>query len=112
MLKYPQKNFKIKELMLTSDKLSAFDNMGVWMVNGDFKSCKKKKRKKKGQQKRRRLVNQPQRSGFQYKMDFITSSVGEIISTTAININREPEIQKMNIVLNQTMCWDSESNMD
>lgn len=28
--------------MLTSDKLSALDDMSMWMVNGDFKSCNKK----------------------------------------------------------------------
>lgn len=28
---------------LTSDKLSALDNMSVWMVNGDFKRYKKKR---------------------------------------------------------------------
>ncbi len=27
--------------MLTSDKLSALDNMSVWMVNCDFESCNK-----------------------------------------------------------------------
>ena len=26
-------------LMLTSDKLSALDNMSMWVVNGDFKGC-------------------------------------------------------------------------
>lgn len=31
-----------EELMLTSDELSALDNMSMWMVNGDFKSCHKK----------------------------------------------------------------------
>lgn len=25
--------------MLTSDKLSALDNMSMWVVNGDFKGC-------------------------------------------------------------------------
>lgn len=28
--------------MLTSDKLSALDNMSMRVVNGDFKSCNKK----------------------------------------------------------------------
>lgn len=34
--------------MLTSDKLSALDNMSMRMVNGDFKSCNKKNVKIKG----------------------------------------------------------------
>lgn len=33
--------------MLTSDKLGALDNMSMWMVNGDFKSCNKKRRQNK-----------------------------------------------------------------
>lgn len=37
---------KIEELMLTSDKLSALDNMSMRVVNGDFKSCDKKGRKR------------------------------------------------------------------
>lgn len=36
---------KVEELMLTSDKLSALDNMSVRVVDGDFKSCNKRGQK-------------------------------------------------------------------
>lgn len=44
------KNLKIKlsktiKMMLTPDKLSAFDNMCMRMIDGDFKSCNRKRRK-------------------------------------------------------------------
>lgn len=49
--------------MLTSDKLSALDNMSMRMVNGDFKSCKKNENKNKKRDKKRQVsINEMQKS--------------------------------------------------
>lgn len=34
--------------MLTSDELSALDNVSMWVVDGDFKSCNERDRETEG----------------------------------------------------------------
>lgn len=66
--------------MLTSDKLSALDNMSMWMVNGDFKSCNKKKGQKETSLDK---WNAEVKLTLMHRIDFI----------------QVPENQKINIVI-------------
>lgn len=75
---------KIEELMLTSDELSALDNVSVRMVDGDFKSCNKEGTKRDS------LINETQP---------ITRTTSILFHPNSMIKIKVPENQRMNSVI-------------
>lgn len=66
-------------LVLTSDKLSALDNMSMWVVNSDFERCNKRGQEKK-QVQQIKLIK--------------TTFHGKITSNSVVNMNKSLKNRK------------------